>query len=156
MLVTLLHACPAGAASRSFFLHLSEFKLVAVVFSFFKYRLSVFKWKFMCALYLLNLYKEGGGFKYSFEPCVKSLSRHFFSLFLFYFPLRQIYVVLKIVKLLDRAWPMLAEAVCRAQSWLQSTRWISGCATDGLYAGCRADNRAKKAENAHSRNYVHT
>lgn len=79
-----------------------------------------------------------------------------FSLFLFCFPLRQIYVVLKTVKLLDRAWPMLAETVCRAQSWLQSMRWISGCAIDGLYAGCRADNRAKKAENIHSRNYVHT
>lgn len=60
------------------------------------------------------------------------------------------------MKLLGRAWATLDEAVCRAHSWLQSVRWISGCATGRLYTGHGTDNGANEAGSARCRNYVRT
>lgn len=101
------------------------------------------------------MYKEGRDFRYSFESHIKSLSRLFFFFFLYFFSKIDVCVI-KIVKLLGRAQATMDEAVCRAQSWLQRVRWISGCAIDRLYAGQGTDNGANEAESTLCRKYVHT
>jgi len=59
-----------------------------------------------------------------------------------------------VLKLLGRAWAVLGEAACRAQSWLQRVRCISGCAIDRLHADQGTENGANEAGSAHCRNYV--